>query len=116
MLIHRTQVCLPIKQRSYPIPTPIAPSIELSQEQQAELEKKVRRHKSEQRIALRSHIILLAATGLTSQAIAEKLGISDESVSKWRRRCFCAIFWFYGYTHSRRKPKENEYDVHDLWG
>ncbi len=86
MLIHRTQVCLPIKQRSYPIPTPIAPSIELSQEQQAELEKKVRRHKSEQRIALRSHIILLAATGLTSQAIAEKLGISDESVSKWRRR------------------------------
>lgn len=86
MSTHRTLAFLPIKQRSYPIPTQIAPSIELSPKQQAELEKNVRQHKSEQRISLRSRIILLAATGLTNRAIAEKLDITDKPVSKWRNR------------------------------
>ena len=86
MLTRKTLAILTIRQRSYPIPTPFAQSLELSQKQQAELEKIVRRHTSQQQTVCRSRIILLAAAGLTNLAIAKELAISEDPVRKWRCR------------------------------
>ena len=64
------------------IPTPIR----LSAEQRSALEKLVRSTKTEQRIAQRSRIVLLAAEGLGTNEIARKLGIRAATASKWRTR------------------------------
>lgn len=64
------------------VPTPIR----LSAEECDILEKLLRSTKTEQRIALRSRIILLAAEGLGTNEIARKMGIRAATVSKWRTR------------------------------
>ena len=64
------------------VPTPI----KLSKEESDILEKLLRSTKTEQRIALRSRIILLAAEGLGTNEIARKLDIRAATVSKWRTR------------------------------
>ncbi len=50
------------------------------------LERWVRRHTSSQALARRSRIVLLAADGLTNGDIAERVGVSANTVTKWRRR------------------------------
>jgi len=45
-----------------------------------------RRPKTEQRLALRSRIVLRCADGLDNDEVAAELGINAKTVSKWRRR------------------------------
>src|ERR1035438_5797652 len=58
----------------------------LSDLEQSELERLVRRRKSAQALALRAKIILRCADGLTNTEVAEELGISFVTVGKWRER------------------------------
>jgi transposase len=61
-------------------------ALALTPADKAELERLVRSGKTEQRVALRSRIILKAAEGLTNRRIAEELGTSRPTVIEWRRR------------------------------
>ena len=61
-------------------------AIRLSAEERSALEKNVRAAKTEQRLAFRSRIILLAAEGIGTNAIAAQLRVSPATVSKWRVR------------------------------
>ncbi len=63
-----------------------ATPIELLDEERAILEKWVRSHKTEQRIVLRSNIILMAADGLTTEEISKRLEVRPSTVSQWRTR------------------------------
>ena len=63
-----------------------AVSIELSAEEQAELEGLARRRKTAQGLARRARIVLLAAQGLQNKEIATRLGTDPNTVGKWRRR------------------------------
>src|SRR5450830_760971 len=61
-------------------------AIRLSAEERSALEKNVRAAKTEQRLAFRSRIILLAAEGIGTNAIAAQMQTSPATVSKWRVR------------------------------
>lgn len=63
-----------------------AVSIELSEEERAELERRVRRRKSSHGAARRARIVLLAADGETNSTIAQMLGLTRKTVGCWRRR------------------------------
>lgn len=62
--------------------------ITLSTEDAAELEARMRRHRGEQRAALRARIVLMAASGTPNAVIAQTLGVVPNTVLKWRKR-FC---------------------------
>ena len=62
--------------------------VALSTEDAADLEARVRRHRSEQRAALRARIVLMAARGAPNAVIAQTLGVVPNTVWKWRKR-FC---------------------------
>jgi len=68
------------------MPVPAAVAIELSADERALLESWVRRRTSAQALALRSRIVLAAAEGLTNLQIAERVGVSRPTVTKWRNR------------------------------
>ena len=68
------------------MPMPAAVTIELSEEERAQLESWARRRTSAQALAQRSRIVLSAAEGLTNTAIAERLGVGRPMVTKWRSR------------------------------
>ncbi len=68
------------------MPIPVAVSIELSEEERAQLVSWARRHTSAQALAQRSRIVLLAAEGLKNTEIAGRLGVHRASVRKWRSR------------------------------
>ena len=61
-------------------------AILLAAPERSALEKNVRGAKTEQRLAFRSRIILLAADGMGTGAIAAQLQTSPATVSKWRVR------------------------------
>jgi len=61
-------------------------AILLSAEERSALEKNVRGARTEQRLAFRSRIILLAADGMGTCAIAAQLHTYPATVSKWRVR------------------------------
>lgn len=65
-----------------PHPCPVI----LSDKQQELLKRLCRRQTSPQRLVRRAKTILLAAEGLSNEAIATELGLSRHSVSLWRRR------------------------------
>jgi hypothetical protein len=60
--------------------------IELSSEERQRIEALRRSGKTQQRIAKRATIILLAAEGLNNQQIADRLQIARNLVQKWRKR------------------------------
>ncbi len=60
--------------------------IKLESEARLELEKQLKLHTTEYRLAERAKIILLSATGMSLEAIASKLDYSQRRVCKWRRR------------------------------
>ena len=63
--------------------------IELTDPQRRELTRLVRAGKTEQRLALRADIVLLAADGYPTARIAASLGVCEDTARTWRRR-WCA--------------------------
>ena len=61
-------------------------TILLSEEERRVLQQNVRGARTEQRLAFRSRIILMAADGLGTNAIAAQLQTNPATVSKWRVR------------------------------
>src|SRR5689334_5043291 len=72
------------------MPTPTAVAIELSGEERARLDGWSRRRTTAQALALRARIVLAAADGLSNGEIAQRLGVSRPTVTKWRNR-FAAL-------------------------
>jgi transposase len=68
------------------MPSPIAVELVLSGVEREQLEAWTRRRTSAQALALRSRIVLTAATGLKNTEIAEQLGVHRGMVTKWRSR------------------------------
>src|SRR3954465_9799684 len=68
------------------MPTPAAVVVELTDEERACLEAWSRRRKTAQALALRSRIVRPAADGAANYEIAEQLGVSRPTVTKWRNR------------------------------
>ncbi len=64
----------------------VAPTIELTDEQQSELTQLSRSKCTSVRLAQRAQIVLLAAQGLTNKNIGELLGIGRVQVARWRER------------------------------
>ena len=58
----------------------------LTEEERETLERWARRPKSAQALALRCRIVLACAEGVTNVEVADRLGVSSATVSKWRRR------------------------------
>jgi transposase len=58
----------------------------VSDEERATLVRWSRRPKSPHSIAQRARIVLLAADGLTNNGVADKVGVNQATVVKWRRR------------------------------
>ena len=65
---------------------PSAPAVVLNDDEREALERWARRPKSAQALALRCRIVLLAADGESSSAIARRLGCDRVTVGKWRSR------------------------------
>jgi putative transposase len=61
-------------------------TLELQQEQRAELEKVARSRRTPQAVAQRVRIVLMTAAGISPSAIGEQLGVSQPTVRKWRAR------------------------------
>jgi len=68
------------------MPISVAVSIELSEEERAQLESWARRRTSAQALAQRSRVVLLASQGLNNTEIAARLGVHRPMVRKWRSR------------------------------
>ncbi len=64
----------------------VAATIKLTQEQRETLTRLVKGRRTEVRIAIRAKIVLAAARGLENREIAEKLGVTRETVGRWRSR------------------------------
>ena len=64
---------------------PIAP-LSLAAEERERLEEWARRPKTAQALAQRSRIVLACATGRSNLAVASNLGITHQTVGKWRQR------------------------------
>ncbi len=64
----------------------VAVAIELSALERAELGSLTRRHKTAQGLARRARIVLASAEGLENKTIAERLGVTADTVGLWRRR------------------------------
>ncbi len=62
-----------------------APAIELSASERQKLENLARRRRTAPGLARRTKIILMAASGIENQVIAERLRASENTVGVWRR-------------------------------
>jgi transposase len=60
--------------------------IELTDDEHARLEAWSRRRKTAQALAMRARIVLAAGEGLSNLEIAERVGVSPRTVTKWRNR------------------------------
>jgi transposase len=60
--------------------------LELSEVEEAELRSLARRRKTAQALALRAGIVLACAAGAANQVVAAKLGVTPQTVGKWRAR------------------------------
>lgn len=61
-------------------------SLVISDEERAELERRVRAHTTTQRMARRCRVVLAAANGLPNRRIAPMVGMNEHQVGVWRRR------------------------------
>jgi transposase len=67
-------------------PGPKLPELTLTDEERATLSRWARRRTSSQALALRCRIVLSCAEGHSNQAVADRLGVSKPTVTKWRAR------------------------------
>jgi transposase len=63
----------------------IAPLV-ITDEERAELQRRVRAHTTPRRAAKRARIVLLAAEGVPNRQIAPIVGMNQHTVAHWRRR------------------------------
>lgn len=63
-----------------------APTLTLSVEERAYLESQAHRRRVPRSVSERCRIVLRCADGLTSKAVAARLGVHEHTVGKWRRR------------------------------
>ena len=63
-----------------------APEITLTDDELAELRRRVAAHTTPVRAARRARIILLAADGIASRQISKAVGMHESNVAKWRNR------------------------------
>ena len=82
--------------------------ITLTTQQQGVLESWMRASTTEQRLVQRSRIVLMAARGMRTDAIARDLGIRTATVSKWRTRF--AKDGLQGLEDSPRSGRRKKYD------
>ena len=68
------------------MPIPKAQPVVLSEPEREGLEKLVKRHQTGQQMALRARIVLAAAEGKPSVAIARQEQVTDDTVRLWRNR------------------------------
>ena len=68
------------------MPSPKPLSLNLTEAEQTELEKLVKRHTVGQQIALRARIVLAAGEGKSNCQIATELPVSRQMVRLWRER------------------------------
>lgn len=68
------------------MPGPKPPEIVLAEEERSELDRLVRARTTGQQVAMRAHIVLLAADGLSTEAIARRLHLDSDTVRHWRAR------------------------------
>jgi len=68
------------------VPKGKATPVALAPAERAELEKRVRRRKTAQDLALRARIVLRCAAGVTNQIAARDVGVCAHTVGKWRER------------------------------
>ena len=64
----------------------VAEAVRLSSEHKKELESLVLRRRTAQGLAMRARIVLACAQGHQNKQVAADLGVSNNTVSKWRRR------------------------------
>ena len=62
--------------------------IKLSRHEKASLEAVARKYTSSYRDVIRAKIVLYSAQGLSNEAIAQRLDMRRQIVSKWRKRYF----------------------------
>lgn len=65
---------------------PKPPAVHLSDGERQELEKLVKRHSTEQQIALRARIVLAAAAGKGHAQIGRELQVTVDTARLWRQR------------------------------
>lgn len=68
------------------MPGPRSCTVTLAREVREKLEAVCRAARSPQRDVLRARIVLMASNGASNAAIARRLGVTDATVRKWRRR------------------------------
>jgi len=79
---------LPTRQGEEYVPRRSPFVIELSRAELEALEARSRRYTSPYRDVVRAKIVLLAAQGLENKAIASRLDLPFQVVSKWRKRFY----------------------------
>jgi transposase len=60
--------------------------LEVTADERAELQRRLRAHTSTQRSVRRARIVLLASEGMPNRQIATAVGMTEENVGVWRRR------------------------------
>ena len=65
---------------------PTIPPLVITEQERAELQRRVRAHTTPQRAAKRARVVLLAADGLGTNEIARRVGLSKPAVIGWKRR------------------------------
>jgi transposase len=65
---------------------PTIPPLVTTEEERAELQRRVRAHTMPQRAAKRARVVLLAADGVPNRQIAPMVGMNQHTVAQWRRR------------------------------
>ncbi len=68
------------------MPGPRPPEIVLSGDERAALERLARAHTTGQQVAVRARIVLLAAEGLSTSAVARMLDVDVGTARQWRAR------------------------------
>lgn len=63
-------------------------TIDLSEDERAELERRARAYSSPYRDVVRAKIVLMAADGLDNRTIGDRLDTPRQVVSKWRKRFY----------------------------